>query len=283
MKCYLCGNTEHLYVKGQVRDNSDIKIRKCSSCGLVFLDDSSHIDDKFYENNGMEKTINLNCNFAQTDSVDTQKRINLYQKKLINKRVLDFGCGSGSFLSRIKKENITSQLYALEPNQKHFNFLNSNFTLYKSIDEIPDKSLDFVTMFHVMEHLKNPLEILQALYNKLDEHGKIIIEIPNCDDALLSLYDNDAFSNFTYWSCHLYLFNNETLKTLLEKTPYKIDYIKQYQRYSFANHIHWLAKGNPGGHIEWGFLDDEKLQNIYEEKLAELGKCDSIIAMISKE
>ena len=54
----------------------------------------------------MEKTINLNCNFAQTDSVDTQKRINLYQKKLINKRVLDFGCGSGSFLSRIKKENM---------------------------------------------------------------------------------------------------------------------------------------------------------------------------------
>jgi len=282
MKCYLCENTDHLDVKGEVRDNPDIKIRKCSFCGLVFLDNSSHIDDNFYENNGMANTININCNFAETDAFDTQKRFNLYNTQLINKRVLDFGCGSGSFLAWMKKENITPHLFALEPNQKHFDFLNSNFTLYKSIDEIPDKSLDFITMFHVMEHLKDPLEILNALYNKLDVNGKIIIEVPNCDDALLSLYDSNAFSKFTYWSCHLYLFNNETLKVLLDKTPYKIDYIKQYQRYSFANHVYWLAKGKPGGHIEWNFLDDKNLQAIYEEKLAELGKCDSVIAMISK-
>lgn len=282
MKCYLCGSTSHLPVKGQVRDNTNIKIRKCSSCGLVFLDDLSHIDDNFYENNGMEKSIRIDCNFTETDAFDTQKRFSLYHKELINKRVLDFGCGTGSFLSWMKKEQCTPYLFALEPNQKHSEFLNSNFVLYKSIEEIPDKSLDYITMFHVMEHLKDPLEVLNALYEKLDDNGKIIIEVPNSEDALLTLYENDEFSKFTYWSCHLYLFNNETLRDLLEKTKYKIDYIKQYQRYSFANHIYWLAKGKPGGHIEWNFLDDKDLQAVYEEKLAELGKCDSVVAMISR-
>jgi len=282
MKCYLCGNTDHLSVKGQVRDNSAIKIRKCGSCGLVFLDDLSHIHDNFYEDNGMAKACNISCNFAQTDASDTQKRFNLYHEQLKNKHVLDFGCAGGSFLTKIKKENITPHLYALEPNQKHFEYLNSNFTLYKSIEEIPNKSLDYITMFHVMEHLKDPLDILKSLYNKLNENGKIIIEVPNCDDALLSLYDSDAFSQFTYWSCHLYLFNNKTLKLLLDKTAYKIDCIKQYQRYSFANHMYWLSKGKPGGHIEWDFLDDANLQAVYNEKLASLGKCDSIVATISR-
>jgi len=41
-------------------------------------------------------------------------------------------------------------------------------------------------------------------------------------------------------------------------------------------------KGKPGGHIEWNFLDDKNLQAIYEEKLSELGKCYSVIAMISR-
>lgn len=282
MKCYLCENTEHLPVKGQVRDNHCMKINKCASCGLVFLEDTCHIDDKFYENDGMGKTSPLNCNFAEVDALDTEKRFTLYNERLKDKKVLDFGCGRGSFLSKLKKENITPHLFALEPNQMHSEFLSSNFTLYKSIDEIPDKSLDFITLFHVMEHLKDPLEILNALYNKLNDNGKIIIEVPSCDDALLSLYESESFSKFTYWSCHLYLFNNETLKLLLEKTRYKIDYVKQYQRYTLANHLYWLAKGKPGGHSEWKFLDDAEMQKIYEKKLAESGKCDSIIAMISR-
>jgi hypothetical protein len=46
--------------------------------------------------------------------------------------------------------------------------------------------------------------------------------------------------------------------------------------------MHWLAKGKPGGHTQWDFLDDKDLQAHYEKKLSELGKCDTIIAIISR-
>jgi ubiquinone/menaquinone biosynthesis C-methylase UbiE len=282
MKCYLCGNTDHLPVKGIVRDNPNLGIYKCNSCGLVFLQDGNHINEEFYQNDGMGKGNPLNCDFAAVDAFDTNKRFNLYHKELSGKKILDFGCGKGSFLTKLKEENVTSELYALEPNLSHKEFLSSNFKLYTAIEEIPDKSIDFITMFHVLEHLKEPMEILNALYSKLTDNGKIIIEVPSCDDALISLYESDAFSEFTYWSCHLYLYNNATLRLLFEKTPFKVDYIKQYQRYSLANHLYWLAKSKPGGHKEWAFLDDEEMQRIYEQKLAEQGKCDSVIAMISR-
>lgn len=282
MNCYLCANTEHLDVKGQVRDNPDIKIKKCSSCGLVFLEDTVHIEAEFYENNGMSKTCPSGCNFSATDAKDTQKRFSIYHNELKDKNILDFGCGSGSFLTKLKKENTSPYLYALEPNKKYHEYLSSNFNLYNSINEITDESLDYITMFHVMEHLKDPLEILNSLYKKLNKNGRLIIEVPSCDDALLSLYDSDAFSEFTYWSCHLYLFNNETLRKLLEKTAYKVDYIKQYQRYPISNHLYWLANKKAGGHEQWDFLDDADLNAAYEKKLASLGKCDTIIAMICK-
>lgn len=282
MNCYLCGSTGYTEVKGQVRDNPSIGIRKCAGCGLVYLDDSSHVDCKFYLEDGMGKNSPPDCDFAQVDEADTQKRFMLHSSMLKNKKVLDFGCGKGSFLTSLKKNNVTSELYALEPNQKHSEYLNSSFTLFRSTEEIPNESFDFITMFHVLEHLCDPIGMLNTLYSKLKIGGSMIIEVPNSEDVLLSLYENDAFSKFTYWSCHLYLFNNETLRYLLEKTPYKIDYIKQYQRYSFANHMYWLSKGKPGGHNEWGFLDDINLQTAYEEKLAEIGKCDTLTVMISR-
>jgi 2-polyprenyl-3-methyl-5-hydroxy-6-metoxy-1,4-benzoquinol methylase len=62
------------------------------------------------------------------------------------------------------------------------------------------KKFHSITAFHVIEHLKNLKEILKNLTERLHEDGEIIIEVPNSDDALLTLYDSNDFQNFTYWS-----------------------------------------------------------------------------------
>jgi SAM-dependent methyltransferase len=164
----------------------------------------------------------------------------------------------------------------------HARILEKDFKVYTTINEIPDNSLDVITMFHVLEHLADPVEILELLYDKLLDGGKLIIEVPSSTDALLNLYECREFAEFSYWSCHLYLFNQETLENLLKKTGYRLVSLRQYQRYTLANHLHWLAKGKPGGHIEWGFLDSEEIQAAYEKQLAETGQCDSLLAVIEK-
>lgn len=133
-------------------------------------------------------------------------------------------------------------------------------------------------MFHVLEHLIDPVNVLETLRSTLSENGKLIIEVPNSNDALLTLYNSKSFSEFTYWSCHLYLFNPSTLKTVIEKAGYKVNYIKQIQRYPLSNHLYWLSKELPGGHQKWGFLDSVELHSQYENQLAALGICDTLIA-----
>jgi len=280
-KCYICDNSGFKELEGSVRDNPELKILKCANCGLVFLDNFIY-DEKFYETNGMENTDGASNVINTTEYIDIEKRFAAHYKMLAGKSVLDFGCGSGGFLKKLKNEKISDRLYALEINQKYAKELSNEFNSFTGIKQIPDDSLDVITMFHVLEHLADPVKVLNELYPKLSAGGRIIIEVPCSEDALLNLYDCKPFKNFTYWSCHLFLFNAETMRRLFMKTNYKIDVVKQYQRYTLANHMRWLAKGLPGGHIVWSFMDDEFLQAQYEKKLFEIGQTDTVCAVIHK-
>ena len=57
-----------------------------------------------------------------------------------------------------------------------------------------------------LEHLADPRGTLVQLAQHLRPHGRIVVEVPSSADALLTLYDCDAFRRFTYWSQHLFLF-----------------------------------------------------------------------------
>ena len=64
----------------------------------------------------------------------------------------------------------------------------------------------------------------------LADKGQIIVEVPNADDVLLTLYQSEAFSHFTYWSCHLFLYTAKTLQMLFDQMNLKVNYIKQVQK-----------------------------------------------------
>jgi 2-polyprenyl-3-methyl-5-hydroxy-6-metoxy-1,4-benzoquinol methylase len=137
---------------------------------------------------------------------------------------------------------------------------------------------DLITAFHVIEHLADPRAMLKTLASKLADNGRMVIEVPSSDDALLSLYDSEAFQKFTYWSQHLFLFSVETLRRLAEQAGLRIVTIQQYQRYPLSNHLHWLSRCEPGGHAKWAFLDSPELTAAYSSALAKMGKCDTLLA-----
>ena len=281
MNCNLCNSDNYKKRNGSVRDNKDLEIFECCDCGLVFLSEYKHIDDKFYENSKMHKEFNFQIWRNQTLE-DDNRRFEFIRNTITNKKVLDFGSGNGGFLLNAK--SVTKEIAGVELDDAVKSFYQKDeIKLYKDLDKITDK-YDVITSFHVIEHLKNPIEILEKLKDILNTNGKIIIEVPNANDALLTIYESEAFSHFTYWSCHLYLYTQHTLGLLAKKVGLKVDFIKYIQRYPLSNHLYWLSKNKPGGHNIWGnFLDSSELTRAYESQLASLSSTDTIIACFSKD
>lgn len=282
-KCYLCDSQKLSIKPGSVRDNKELSVLKCESCSLVFLSSFDHINFIHYQESGMHgcEKPNIKKWLSETQA-DDKRRFNFLKKKIANKSLLDFGCGVGGFLDLIKSNNKSSFIAGVEPeNALQENFKERQLTVFPSIED-PSLSYgwDIITAFHVIEHLKDPIKTINQLANLLNKGGEIIIEVPNSDDVLLSLYENDSFSNFTYWSQHLFLFNNKTFSDLIDKTRLKLNWIKNIQRYPLSNHLYWLSKGLPGGQEIWGFLDEKIINKAYEAQLAKIGKTDTLLASI---
>lgn len=278
MKCYLCNSDIFKTRDGEVRDAPTLKILECLECGLVTLSSLEHIQDGFYEDSGMHgvNLISIDNWLKDTDG-DDQRRFDMLKPIIKNKRLLDFGCGAGGFLK--KARHLAALAGGVELEKRIQDYWLGKINISSSI-EMVEGDYDLITAFHVIEHLSSPVDTLKALANKLSSGGRMVIEVPNSEDALLTLYESVAFQRFTYWSQHLFLFNQETLKRLLHKAGLRILSIQQYQRYPISNHLHWLSKGLPGGHQCWSFLDTKGLNAAYANALATIGKCDTLLAHV---
>ncbi|MGG4037814.1 class I SAM-dependent methyltransferase [Heyndrickxia ginsengihumi] len=217
--------------------------------------------------------------YRKTSLSDDKRRFDFLKDAITNKNILDFGCGAGGFLHLATK--VCSSVTGIEPDNTLRKILNhEEISCYHDINEVDDK-FDFITLFHVLEHLTDPIKVLRSLVSKLNHNGKLIVKVPSSDDALLTLFKSREFSEFTYWSCHLFLYNPNTLKMIANKANYNVEYIKQIQRYPLSNHLHWLSNGTSGGHQIWNFLDSNELHLQYEKQLASIGKCDTLLMCIS--
>lgn len=216
IKCYLCGNTDLALRPGRVRDAQNLRIYRCRVCGLVFLSSFKHIRYGFYEKSGMhEEPLDIPT-WLHNSTKDDARRFEYLKELLPSCALLDFGCGAAGFLMQAR--DLAGTAHGIEPERRLAeHFKSQNLTVYPGLTELNQDNgsrYDIITLFHVMEHLPDPKSVILELAGLLHAGGQIIIEVPNADDALLTLYKSKAFSEFIYWSCHLFLFTVDTLERL---------------------------------------------------------------------
>lgn len=283
MFCHICGGGEFKVRSGRVRDMPDLKILECSHCGLTFLESFDHISDKHYEDSPIVGPIHDSIGgWLKETALDDARRFDEYKDVMAGRKILDFGCGAGGFISRCN--DIASTADGVEPERQIGEYYKGTVAIWQSLNEVPaGKRYDFITAFHVLEHLHEPREVLRELGERLEGGGRIIIEVPSSNDALVTLYESEPFSRFTYWSQHLWLFNAHSLGLLAKQAGLRVVATRYYQRYPLSNHLYWLSTGTPGGHHKWAFLDSPELTQAYESALARLGKTDTIICYLEKD
>lgn len=265
-----------------VRDRKDVAVLRCKKSGVIVLSRIDHLSDSYYQKRSEKNSISVGQEEVKTPRLpDNIRRAKDFGNYIRGKEWLDFGCGLGGMLDEIGKE--AKCAVGLEPNEQRLQICESKgHQVMANLEEIDNNSLDIITMFHVMEHLTNPLEILLQLWAKLRLGGILLIEVPHARDALFNLYDCESFKQFTFWSEHLVLHTRQSLELLIRESGFQKIYVTGYQRYPLANHLYWLAKSNPGGHDKWSFMLNESLDESYEATLARLDMTDTLLCQARK-
>ena len=159
--------------------------------------------------------------------------------------------------------------------------MKRKFKNIKIADDINklNRKFDIITAFHVLEHIPYQVDTLKILKSKLNNKGKIIIEVPHAEDFLILQDELKDFKNFTFWSEHLILHTYKSLNSILLKSGFKNIKIQYFQRYNFSNHLGWFLKRKPGGHNSYKEIISDRLNSSYCDNLKKLGQTDTLIAI----
>lgn len=252
--CVLCKNDNFKTIVNMVRHDIPRKVVQCTNCSLTSLEDPTNnvVDYSGTEYRSLHGPI-LGKKITAKEMFDIQ--VPFQQERLSNvkpllnssDRVLEVGCSTGHFLHTIRDH--VSEVIGIELDQSHAKFAreNCNLTVYdRPIDETPIKNnyFDVIFMFQVFEHIPNPIEFLSLYKKYLKPNGIIYIEVPNINDALLSIYNISSYRKFYFRLPHVYYYSELTLQKILEKAGFS-GTTKTIQEYTVFNHLHWILTGNP--------------------------------------
>lgn len=146
--------------------------------------------------------------------------IRTYQK---NGSALDFGCGTGEFLSALKNQGWT--IAGVEPSslartkaQNH-----TGEKIFTAVTEIPEQPFDVITAWHVIEHVPDLQQTIASLRQHLKKDGTIFIAVPNYESP-------DAQKYKDYWAAydvprHLWHFSKKSMTQLLQSNGLKVQEI----------------------------------------------------------
>jgi SAM-dependent methyltransferase len=192
-------------------------------------------------------------------------------------RVLEIGCASGYFLFEVEEK--VKSATGVELTKEYVLFARGRgLNVRESLDEIPAGSCDLIFMFHVLEHIDDPIHFLKELKKKLSPSGKLIIEVPNVEDVLVSVYKIEDHLDFYWEIAHNYYFSKTTLKRVLDTAGFQ-SMIYPLQRYDLSNHMYWMQYGKPGGQEYYHSIFTKTLLAEYEKCLKDQFLCDTIYAV----
>ncbi len=190
---------------------------------------------------------------------------------------LDAGSSSGEFVYLMRKRGFDAQ--GVEANEPYAEFSRKNLSIPVSITPFskfkPKREFDLITMFHVLEHLENPVCDLRHLVNSLRIGGKMVIEVPNI------LYSNMDFSN-KWHPGHLFSFTVKTLSVLINEVGLEV--IRCDNADGGANiwgEFRKVEKMTPY-FDEYSFKPGELLDTIYRDKILYYFRLNNYLKFIPK-
>lgn len=152
------------------------------------------------------------------------KYLTTYVNNLDSGRILDIGCGPGWFLSSLHN---SWDKFGIEPVLEVTKFMDENINVVNDSIEnstFEENFFDLIIMHHSIEHISNPLKVLNECKKILKNGGLIIIGTPDFDSGMARRY-NDKYRLLND-PTHVSLFTNESMHRFLRDNNFKIQKVE---------------------------------------------------------
>ena len=137
-------------------------------------------------------------------------------------RLLDVGCATGFFVRAAQDAGWIASGVEANPFQAEFAQQAGLDVRNETIEDttFPEGSFDAVTLFEIIEHVKQPMAILRKAYRLLRPGGMVFLYTPNFDCASRLIMGLDA--HFIWGSNHLTYFTIPTLAGALQTAGFQV-------------------------------------------------------------
>lgn len=234
--CPLCGDTAGTRFIEAEDDlggrPGHFRFMRCDGCGLVYQSPrlrfehiGSYYDDEYIAHRKKTDwgflTPVYNWAMGKHDR-DKLALVHRYKSVDADSRVLDVGCGAGTFLARLAEKTGASVFGVDFKDLSSLPWMDSVEFRRGTLAEqdFGGERFDLITMWHFLEHDYTPLDTLSRARDLLAPEGRMLIEVPNLDSVSYRLF-KERWPGLQAPQ-HTVLFDAKTLPGMIEKAGLRV-------------------------------------------------------------
>lgn len=219
-QCVLCGSTRFAHwrkIDGWVID-------KCRHCGLAVLNPHPTDAEMFEKYSGYwgYPPKPTDPEEKAREVAQQTARVELVNQLKSRGRWLDVGAGSGVLLARAHQDRW--DVYGCEIAEHLVTYAAEEYNLKLHQGALqtyhPPFEFDVISMYHILEHVTSPIDLLHAAYERLKADGLLVVEVPNAASLDAKLRGKQWIG----WSLpiHFFHFTPATLIKMLEHCNFRV-------------------------------------------------------------
>ena len=289
--CPVCSsyNLQQVFTsKDYTVSGEKFELCKCEGCSVIFTRDvpaqeaigAYYASQNYISHSNTQKGfINSLYHKVRAVTLTAKRKIIVKHTGVKQGKLLDVGCGTAAFLNEMKMAGWA--VTGLEPDElARKNAMQLFGITPESSEEIfnlPHKSFDAITLWHVLEHVHQLQQYVAQLQLLLKDAGRLFIAVPNYTSY-------DAAHYKAHWAAydvprHLYHFSPDSMQFLMQQHTLEVIDIKPMWFDSFyVSMLSEQYKNGKGNIIKAFFIG--LLSNV--KALYNKEKCSSLIYIIKK-
>lgn len=224
-ECPVCASTHRCSVTSRGKDFAGQQVVACCRCGTHYQAQRlgpAELDEYYrhqYSIRYRGSTTPDPRAIEARDQVARYRFERLRRHGLLrpNETILELGCGAGNFLRLCDQGGLRA--WGVEPSEGYAEYARAAGSNVET-GVFPTcqggaECYDAIALFHVLEHLPKPLEVMASVRGLLAPHGVVVLEVPELGRAL-----GPRWSESYFHAPHLLDFTRASLRYLLESAGF---------------------------------------------------------------